>query len=153
MANTIIAQVNSTAYNLVLKGMLSHTVPAISVEKTAANDHAILLDARSPAEFAVSHIAGARFVDFDNFDLASLDDISKSDTLIVYCSVGYRSEKIAERLLAAGFDHIYNLYGGIFEWKNQGHPVVDATGEATDFVHAYSKLWGVWLQKGKKVYD
>jgi 3-mercaptopyruvate sulfurtransferase SseA len=70
----------------------------------------------------------------------------------VYCSVGYRSEKVSEQLRQAGYQTVYNLYGGIFEWKNQGHPVVNAEGEPTERVHAYNRSWGVWLKKGDKVY-
>ncbi|MEL6718853.1 MAG: rhodanese-like domain-containing protein, partial [Bacteroidota bacterium] len=68
-----------------------------------------------------------------------------------YCSVGYRSEKISEQLLEAGFKDVSNLYGGIFEWKNQDHEVVDEKG-ATEKVHAYDRVWGFWLKEGKKVY-
>jgi 3-mercaptopyruvate sulfurtransferase SseA len=67
--------------------------------------------------------------------------------------VGYRSEKISEKLKQAGFKDVSNLYGGIFEWVNQGNPVVDENGKITDNIHAYSKTWGVWLNKGVKVYN
>ncbi|MFQ5334631.1 MAG: rhodanese-like domain-containing protein, partial [Flavobacteriales bacterium] len=71
--------------------------------------------------------------------------------VIVYCSVGYRSEKIAEKLAGMGFGQVFNLYGGIFEWVNRGYPVYDEHGQ-TDNVHAYNHNWGLWLHKGNKVY-
>ena len=46
-----------------------------------------------------------------------------------------------------------NLYGGIFEWKNQDGTVVDDEGSITDSVHAFDRAWGIWLNKGKKVYN
>ena len=52
-----------------------------------------------------------------------------------------------------GYKEVYNLYGGIFEWVNQGNRVV--TGEnnsVTKQVHAYDKVWGTWLKEGVKVY-
>ncbi len=146
-------QVKSGAYRTMLHGLLSHSVPEIGVTE-AARDHesCIFLDAREPREYAVSHIESAIPVGFDHFVLENLPpDLPKNQRIVVYCSVGYRSEKVTEKLQTAGFHSVSNLYGGIFEWVNQGLPVVNQTG-ATNEVHAYSRSWGVWLKKGKKVY-
>lgn len=147
------ASVNSNTYGLMLKTLLSHTVPEMAVpdavEKPA---NTVFLDSRERAEYDVSHIKGARFVGYDNFSLDTVKDIPKTTPIVVYCSVGYRSEKISEQLIAAGFENVSNLYGGIFEWKNQGHTVVNPAGDTTEEVHAYNRSWGVWLKKGEKVY-
>ena len=45
------------------------------------------------------------------------------------------------------------MYGGIFEWVNEGFPVVNNQEKQTDNVHAYNKSWGIWLKKGVKVYE
>ncbi|MDF9798803.1 hypothetical protein OKW21_004066 [Catalinimonas alkaloidigena] len=45
------------------------------------------------------------------------------------------------------------MYGGIFEWVNQGQDVVDSSGQPTEKVHAYDRVWGIWLKQGEKVYD
>jgi len=76
----------------------------------------------------------------------------KESEIIVYCSIGYRSEKITEQLVQEGFKNVQNLYGGIFEWKNQGNEVVRPDGKPTEDVHAYSRLWGIWLKEGNRVY-
>lgn len=147
------ASVNSGAYGFMLKTLLAHTVPEISVtEAKTASTTALFLDARESNEYQVSHIPGARFVGYDNFDINTLNDIPKDQAIIVYCSVGYRSEKVSEQLLAAGYTDVANLYGGIFEWKNQGHEVVTPEGETTEEVHAFSRSWGIWLKKGERVY-
>ena len=52
---------------------------------------------------------------------------SKSDTIVLYCSIGYRSEKIGEKLVEMGYGHVFNLYGGIFEWVNRDLPVYNAS--------------------------
>lgn len=146
------AQVQRGAYRLMLKSLLSHSVPEIGVQAAARDSASIVfLDAREPGEFEVSHIQGAIPVGYDHFDLAQLPDIQRDSRIVVYCSVGYRSEKVSEKLLAAGFQNVSNLYGGIFEWVNQGFPLRDQVGP-TERVHAYSKTWGIWLRKGKKVY-
>ena len=147
------ASVESKAYGVMLNTLLSHSVPEISVSELAKQQgQYLLLDAREAEEYSVSGIAGARPVGYDHFDMEVLSDVPKDQPIIVYCSVGYRSEKVSEQLLAAGYQTVYNLYGGIFEWKNQGQEVVTPSGEATQRVHAYSRSWGIWLKKGKKVY-
>ena len=149
---TCSGQVKSGSYRAMLKTLLSHSVPEVQVQQVARDSSAILfLDARESKEYEVSHIQGAVHVGYDHFDISQLSDIQKDTHIVVYCSVGYRSEKTAEKLLAAGFKDVSNLYGGIFEWVNQDQPVYDEKGK-TDRVHAYSKTWGIWLKKGKKVY-
>lgn len=147
------AQVENGAYNLMLKTLLSHNVNEISVDELAKLTDVVLLDAREEAEYKVSHLLSARYVGYDNFNIDSFKKVDKNATIVVYCSVGYRSEKIAEKLKSAGFANVSNLYGGIFEWVNQGNQVVDSVERKTNNVHAYNKTWGIWLNKGNKVYE
>ncbi|MDZ7648536.1 MAG: rhodanese-like domain-containing protein [Cytophagales bacterium] len=147
------AQVQSGAYNLTLKTLLAHSVPEVSVSQVKGMKDVLLLDARESNEYEVSHIRNAMYVGYDQFDPGTLKSIDKNQKIVVYCSVGYRSEKISEKLKEAGFTDVSNLYGGIFEWVNQENPVVDSAGQETKNIHAYNKTWGVWLNKGNKVYD
>jgi rhodanese-related sulfurtransferase len=108
----------------------------------------ILLDTRSKEEFAVSHLLSARWVDPATTDLvASLEDDPSSTAIIVYCSVGYRSASVIDRLKKSRFISLRNLEGGIFGWGNEGLPMVDAAGQATRMVHPYNLLWGQYLNK------
>jgi rhodanese-related sulfurtransferase len=146
--------VKSGSYNTMLKKLLKHTVPDISVDSLAnCQTQMTLLDAREPNEYAVSHLTNAIPVGYNNFSMDAVKQVDKNAPVVVYCSVGYRSEKVAEKLIAAGFTNVRNLYGGIFEWKNQQQPVVDTEGQATNKVHAYSKMWGIWLKHAQKVYN
>jgi rhodanese-related sulfurtransferase len=147
------AQVKSTAFNLVLKTMLSANVPKITVAEaaTAMNTY-VFLDAREEEEYAVSHLPDAQFVGYKNFDLSNVKNIPKDKPIVVYCSIGKRSEDITETLTKAGYTNVKNLYGGIFEWINQDHEVYDKQDKKTSNVHAYSRLWGKFLHKGNKVY-
>lgn len=102
-----------------------------------------LLDSRTEAEYAVSHLAGATRVDPDDAQLDPTD--WPHDTLIVvYCSVGYRSAAVARRLGRAGFTRVYNLQGGIFEWANEDRPV-ERDGVRVEVVHPYGGVWGQML--------
>jgi len=64
-----------------------------------------------------------------------------------------RSEKVVEKLEELGYRDVYNLYGGIFEWVNQGYPVVNERNDTTLEVHGFSRIWSVWLDRGKVVYN
>jgi rhodanese-related sulfurtransferase len=143
----------SKSFDLLLRSMIKKTVPIIMVAelKTKKND-VFLLDAREREEYEVSHLKNARFVGFKEFDIESVKDISKNAPIVVYCSIGVRSEKIGEKLLAAGYTNVRNCYGSIFEWVNQGNVVVDMDNKPTQKVHAYNKKWGVWVKKGERVY-
>lgn len=148
------SQVESTSYSLMLKALIKESIPIVAVADLDQKQiqSTTFIDSREKVEFDVSHIKGATWVGYDDFDMARMDDISKNEPIIIYCSVGYRSEKIGEKLLQAGYTNVSNLYGGIFEWVNQGKPIVDLSGEPTTKIHAYSKTWGIWLSKGEKVY-
>jgi len=131
------------------------TVPLITPAELQANglDRYALLDAREEEEYDVSHIEGAQYVGFSHFDEEKVSTIDRDKSVVVYCSVGYRSERIGEKLKEMGFKTVYNLYGGIFEWKNQGYRVENLEGKETEKVHAYNKKWGKWLKSGEKVYE
>lgn len=148
------SQVESTSYSLMLKALIKESIPIVAVADLDQKQiqSTTFIDSREKVEFDVSHIKGATWVGYDDFDMARMDAISKNEPIIIYCSVGYRSEKIGEKLIEAGYTNVSNLYGGIFEWVNQGKPIVDLSGKPTTKIHGYSKTWGIWLSKGEKVY-
>lgn len=137
-----------------LKNWNKESIPYIYPENLPMPDSIVYLDTREKEEFNVSHLKNAIWVGYSNFDeekvLQQIPD--KSQPILVYCSIGVRSEKIGEQLKKLGYSKILNLYGGIFEWKNQGGDVFNNNNIATDSVHAFSKHWGKLLNKGIKVY-
>ena len=139
-----------------LKNYNRGNIPYISVEELAMpKTNAIILDAREKNEFEVSHIKNAIFVGYKDFDInKTIQKLTDKETkIVVYCSLGIRSENIANMLKDKGYPNIFNLYGGIFEWKNNGFKVVDINEKPTEKVHAFNKNWGKWLTKGEKVYE
>ncbi|WP_370477804.1 rhodanese-like domain-containing protein [Tamlana flava] len=139
-----------------LKHYNTESIPYINAEslRTSA-ENTILLDSREEKEYLVSHLKNAIFVGYDNFSLDSVQQkiADKNSSIVVYCSLGVRSEDIAEKLKKAGYTNVKNLYGGIFEWKNQDFPVYNKKGQETDSIHAFSKSWSKWLIKGIKIYE
>lgn len=134
----------------------TNRAPYMSVQELAMpKTDAIILDAREQKEFEVSHLKEAIFVGYNNFNLeqTTLQLRDKQQTIVVYCSLGIRSETIADKLIKAGYTNVFNLYGGIFEWKNNDFSIFDSRGKETNNVHVFSKTWDKWLLKGNKVYE
>jgi len=139
-----------------LKQYNDNGVPYITVEELAMpKTDAILFDSREPKEYKVSHLKDAVCVGYDNFDIASVEKQypNKDDKIVVYCSLGIRSETVGEKLKKAGYTNVYNLYGGIFEWKNKDFSVIDSEEKETEKVHTFNKDWSKWLEKGDKIYE
>lgn len=138
-----------------LKRFNKESVPYISVEELKETDDIVLLDTRKKEEYAVSHLKNAIWVGHKKFEQDSVNQYvpDKNTPIVVYCSIGVRSENIGEQLQKAGYTNVKNLYGGIFEWKNHGNPVYSSKTTETDSVHAFNKHWGKLLTKGIKVYD
>jgi len=132
------------------------TIPYISVQDLyKKRKDVILLDARRRREYNTSHIKDALFVGYKTFSLEETKYKlpNKNAEIVVYCSLGVRSEDIAEQLKKNGYTNVKNLYGGIFEWKNNNYKVVNSQEKETNKVHAYNQQWGKWLTKGEKIYE
>lgn len=135
------------------------TVPYISAQQLAelseSEERLILLDARETAEYNTSHLPGAIHVGYENFDPKKLaaHNFDKNATVIVYCTVGVRSEEIGEELQELGFNKVKNLKGGIVSWKNNCLPVYNNFNQITDRVHVYGPSWQKWLENGIPTYD
>jgi rhodanese-related sulfurtransferase len=129
-------------------------VPLVHVTELSVNTSYITLDTREKEEFDVSHLPGAHYIGYTDFDPKKMVDLipGKNATVVVYCSIGVRSEKIGKKLMAMGYTDVKNLAGGIIQWKNKGQTVVDSFGNETDKIHTYNRLFGLLLNKGKKVY-
>lgn len=110
---------------------------------TQSKPQPTLLDARTQPEYELSHIQQAERIDPYHPNLEALTH-SKDIPIVVYCSVGYRSAKIAQQLQQAGFSHVYNLEGSIFQWANEERPVYE-NNRPTTKVHPYNGLWGQLL--------
>lgn len=138
----------------VLEKLNKKSVPYIKATELN-NSNCVLLDTREPQEYKVSHLPKAISVGYNHFDIKNVTAIvkDKNTPIVVYCSVGVRSEQIGEKLQKSGYTNVYNLYGGIFDYKNKGGKVVNPQNKVTDSVHAFNKQWSIYLNKGIKVYD
>ncbi len=106
----------------------------------------VLLDARAAGEFAVSHLPGAHHVGSDAAAASRLAAAAPGATLVAYCSVGYRSAALVERLRAMGHANAVNLEGSIFRWAAEGRPVHRGAARVAQ-VHPYDEAWGTLLPR------
>ncbi|MDX1446227.1 rhodanese-like domain-containing protein [Lishizhenia sp.] len=129
------------------------TISQDSAQDLLDSNDVFFLDTREREEYNVSHLPGAIYTGYDNFSWSALKGIDTNAIVIVYCSIGVRSQNIAEKLAQKGYHNVYNLYGGIFLWADQARPMKDKSGKTTRKVHAYNKFWGRWVKKAPKVYE
>jgi rhodanese-related sulfurtransferase len=148
LAQTALAQIGlSIAEDSQIVQMSSDAVLDLLDDKAGK---VLLFDVREPDEFAVSHLPGAIRLAPD----ASIDQFYKHYGTrlegimpIFYCSVGRRSNALAEAVAAHGRLDTKrqpitptNLRGGIFRWHNEAKPLVNVQG-TTDQVHPYNGFW------------
>ena len=113
----------------------------------------VLFDVRERAEYDTSHLQSAHHVDPEmksNVFFDTFGSMIQGKNLVFYCSVGDRSShflgRVQKQALKDRALRLFNLRGGIFRWYNEGHPVVDKTGE-TDAIDPYDEEWGKLVRK------
>lgn len=93
--------------------------------KKISDTSIVLLDVRTPAEFAAGHIAGATNIDFESGTFESdIQKLDKSKSYAVYCRSGNRSGQATALMAKDGFKTIFNLDGGLINWQIAGNAVV-----------------------------
>lgn len=83
----------------------------------------MLLDVRTPKEYAEGHIKGAVLIPVQVLE-TRLSEVPKDKQVYVYCHSGTRSARASKMLVKHGFNNIENVVGGIVAWKKSGYPVV-----------------------------
>lgn len=160
------------AYHSQLNLLYSHSLPIISADSLfrlmeesdsvesgfdeSGSDEPptfVLLDIRGRHEWQLSHIPHAQYAGFKNFTLNLPHIPDKQTPVVLYCTIGYRSEQIGEQLVEAGFSNVSHLYGGIIEWKNNSYPTLNDNARVTDSVHTYDRYWGMFLKNGIPIYE
>lgn len=89
-------------------------------EKLSKMKDVKLLDVRTKEEFNEGHIANAQNLVYDENFSEKIGKLDKEKPVIVYCKSGGRSEKCAQILKDSGFVKVYDIKGGITEWKFEG---------------------------------
>lgn len=96
-------------------------------------NHAQIVDVRTPDEYAKGHLEGAVNINWNGKDfVAGLSKLDKSQPVFVYCLVGGRSAEAAKKMRAEGFNEVIELNGGMLKWRAANLPeVTESTAFAT----------------------
>lgn len=116
-----------------VSGCLSGTTPAekaryvdVSVQQGKEmidSGEVFILDVRTQEEYNESHIMGSTLIPVEELDIR-FKELPRDKKILVYCRTGKRSVTASDILVKNGFTQIYNMKGGITEWKNAGYEVV-----------------------------
>ena len=88
-------------------------------KQAVINKEVQLVDVRTPAEFKKGHLGKALNIDFydkKSFN-ESFEQLNKEQPVYLYCRSGFRSKKVAMRLINMGFSKVYDLKGGLNNWR------------------------------------
>ncbi len=92
------------------------------------NETVIVLDVRTPEEYAIGHIEGALNISIADEDFSErVSKLDRDNTYIVHCSanvVNGRTAKSLEIMSGFGFNKLLNMEGGVVAWEQGGHPLV-----------------------------
>jgi len=101
-----------------------------NVDATAAaalladGEEIVVLDIRTPEEYAQGHIAGAVNIDFKGEGFASeLAELDRDQRYLVHCRSGGRSGRSLPQFEKLGFHSVYHLDSGLLGWIEAGQPV------------------------------
>jgi rhodanese-related sulfurtransferase len=91
-------------------------------EQRESGDAPVVIDVRTPDEYASGHIPGAVNIPFDQV-AQRIAEIDAPHGVALYCMVGPRARKGESALLAAGYEKIFHLEGGLAAWQAADLPV------------------------------
>lgn len=110
------------------------TLDVAQVAELFAADKIVLIDVRTPVEYAFEHIRGALLSPLATFDTRHLPN-QESKPIVFHCGSGMRSKMVAEKCLAAGYPKVMHMGGGFMAWKKAGQTYITtnpATGAPFD---------------------
>jgi rhodanese-related sulfurtransferase len=128
-------------------------VPLIDTESfaelVASGEAFVVIDTRDREEFAISHLPNAQHAETGESALNLIANLPKDTRVVTYCSIGYRSAKVARALLEAGFRKTLNLDGSIFRWANENRPLAGPE-KTKGLVHPFDDNWGKLLDLSRR---
>lgn len=121
-----------------LNGGILQTLSPAEVHELFEQDKIVLIDVRTPVEYAFEHIKGALLSPLACFDVRHLP--TQNDKPIVFhCGSGVRSKVVAGKFLAAGNAQISHMEGGFAGWKKAGYSYLATNPMTGDLVSRSDK--------------
>ncbi len=118
--------------DMILEGRLYTDVTAEEAQRVLDQDAArrpdkvFLVDVRTPKEYTIRRVSGARLVPFDELETRYRDEIPEgAEKVFVYCMGGERSRSVCDFLSLKGYTNLYNIRDGLQGWRGptegEGH--------------------------------
>jgi len=96
------------------------------IQKNQNNPDFVIIDVRTPEEFGGEHIEQAININFYSETFRdTLNALDKNKTYLIYCQVGGRSSSALDIMAELNFKKVYNILGGINQWKAEGLSTVE----------------------------
>eukprot|EP01083_Nonionella_stella_P183760 664897_1 len=129
---------------------------AAKLNENDGNTNIIILDVRQEKEYNISHLKNAINVSpntsaSDIMGSIKVDMNHENTEIYCYCSLGYRSGIVAQKLQKHGIQNVYNVSGSIIKWVNEGKPIFDNDNNKVDKVHAYNKFFALLVDDANKI--
>jgi thioredoxin len=106
----------------------SKTIPTLEYQKLLTETkNNQLIDVRTEGEFMEEHLPNAININFNGSDFeAKIKKLDKTKPTFIYCLSGGRSGSAMEIFTKNGFKEVYNMQGGILQWKGDQLPLTGA---------------------------
>ena len=128
MLIVLITSLAAAADGSVLTGLSPRQFKSM-LERSGNDANVVLLDIRTPREFASGHIAGAVLIDYYSSDFVDrLKALDRQKTFLIYCRSGNRTGKSLAIFEKLGFKHVFHLEKGLIGWVSENYPLVSQAG-------------------------
>ena len=123
------AQGGEVATGIETEGRMPENVTPVAaaalIESNRGNTDFVILDVRTPGGYAEGHIPESVNLDSQSANFGDeLEKLDKSRSYLVYCRSGVRSAAAVKVMTEHGFKTLYNMTGGINEWRSAGFATV-----------------------------
>lgn len=145
LLSVVIIVMNQKTIRLLYPKNIANISPARANE-LLQNDEVVIIDVRESSEYEVSHLPKSQ-----RYVHGLVSNLELDTPILVYCTVGVRSGKLAKELQDKGFTNVSNIDLGLINWKNKGFSVVDMQERSTEKVHVYNGFFGRWLKNGEPI--
>ncbi|MBL9176256.1 MAG: rhodanese-like domain-containing protein [Verrucomicrobiales bacterium] len=119
------AQIAAPASPVPATAAAPRNVSPAEFDKLRGGTNTVVLDVRTPVEYAEGHLPDAKLLDYRSANFAAeVAKLDKSKTYLVHCAAGGRSAKACTKMISLGFTNVVNLDGGLGAWTDAGKPLV-----------------------------
>lgn len=133
-----------------VEGSNGYVDVSVSEAKTMmdSNHLLVVLDVRNQSEYDSGHIRNAKLIPVWELE-ARINELDENRETLVYCSIGVRSTTASQVLTAHGFNQVYNMIGGIMDWRAMDYHVYLRYSSIQEAINNASDRETIRISSGK----